>query len=144
MSLTFYFSSVYSLHLPESDMHFRNVGIGFFSTDALAHKRSYFSTGRINTRVVPIVNVSLYERGLMPSQACFASYVSAMPASVHMELKFCECFWNTNNCCLLVNLTSTENFEFFRLFLGFYFAASGRSHCMCSLFRLFFSLLHLC
>ena len=24
----------------------------------------------------------------MPSQACFASYVSAMPASVHMELKF--------------------------------------------------------
>ena len=34
------------------------------------------------------VNVSLYERGLMPSQACFASYVSAMPASVHMELKF--------------------------------------------------------
>ena len=59
-------------------------------------------------------------------------------------VEVCECFWNTNNCCLLVKLTSTENFEFFRLFLGFHFAASGWSHCMCSLFQLFFSLLHLC
>ena len=42
------------LFLEYNRLWFRNVGIGFFSTDVLAHKRSYFSTGRINTRVVPI------------------------------------------------------------------------------------------
>ena len=44
----------------------------------------------------------------MPSQACFASYVSAMPASVHMGLKFVSVSGTRAIADMLVNLTSSK------------------------------------
>jgi len=35
-------------------------------------------------------------------------------------VEVCECFWNTNNCCLLVKLTSSGNFVCFQLRLRLY------------------------
>ena len=92
--------------------------------------------------------LSMYQymhEALCQAKACLALHCSA---HAYVE-EVCEKFLIKNNCIWHLQIVKFIHFHrklriFFRLFLGFHFAASGWSHCMCSLFRLCFSLLHLC